>query len=205
MALGEDEVLLPYPAPLEQLGVATEVRSTLIASSISSLRRHQLFEKYVRHLSAESRDAVLSSVAGQWLPMDVGWAHYEACNQLGLSVLETFEIGAEVSFKVHETFLGVVVRMAKSAGVTPWTLLPKGNVMYSRLFRGGGGTRVIKRGPKEARADLVGVPLLGIPYFRHAVRGLYQAAVSLFCTQAYVHEIERESGPTRTALRIAWA
>jgi hypothetical protein len=181
------------------------VRSTLIASSMASLRRHELYDQYLSHLSAGSRDAVLSSVAGQWLPMELGWAHYEACNHLGLSVLETFEIGAEVSFKVHETFLGVILRMAKSAGVTPWTLLPKGNVMFTRLFRGGGGTRVLKVGPKEARADLVGIPLLGIPYFRNATRGLYQAAVSLFCTRAYVHEIGRESGPSRLALRVAWA
>jgi hypothetical protein len=181
------------------------VRSTLIASSIASLRRHELFDSYLAYLSTESRDAVLSSVAGQWLPMEVAWAHYEACNQLGLSVLETFEIGAEVSYKIHETFLGVMVRMAKNAGVSPWMILPKGNVLYARLFRGGGGTQVLKRGPKEARADLVGVPLLGIPYFRHATRGLYHAGVSLFCIRAYVHEIDRESGPMRLALKVAWA
>ena len=200
-----DEELLPFPGPVGSLGVATEVRSTLIASSVVSLRKHGLYEAYVERLAPEHRDAVLSSVAGQWLDMHVGRAHYDACERLGLSVLEQVEIGAEVSFKIHETFLGVLVRMAKHAGVTPWTLLPKGNQMYSRLFRGGGGVRVIKRGPKEARADIVGIPLLEIPYFRHAMRGLYQAAVSLFCLQAYVHEMPREATPVRASLRISWA
>jgi hypothetical protein len=200
-----DEELLPFPGPIESLGEASEVRSTLIASSIVSLRRHGLYESYVALLAPEHRDAVLSSVAGQWLDMRVGRAHYDACDRLGLSVIEQVEIGAEVSFKIHETFLGVVVRMAKHAGVTPWTLLPKGNQMYSRLFRGGGGTRIVKRGPKEARADIVGIPLLDIPYFRHALRGLYQAAVSLFCLQAYVVEVPRQATGIRVSLRISWA
>jgi hypothetical protein len=95
--------------------------------------------------------------------------------------------------------------MARDVGVTPWMLLTRGNQMYSRLFRGGGGVRVIERGPKEARADVAGLSLLDIPYFRHALRGLYQAAVSLFCLQSYVHEVARDGGPTRIALRISWA
>ncbi|HEY8039622.1 MAG TPA: hypothetical protein VIF15_07500 [Polyangiaceae bacterium] len=201
----DEEVVLPFPSALESIGLATEVRSTLIASSIASLRRHNLHDRYMRELSAEHRDAVLSSVAGQWLPMAIGRAHYQACDRLGLSVLEQVEIGAEVSFKIHETFLGVVVRMARDVGVTPWMLLTRGNQMYSRLFRGGGGVRVIERGPKEARADVAGLSLLDIPYFRHALRGLYQAAVSLFCLQSYVHEVARDGGPTRIALRISWA
>lgn len=200
-----EEIMLPFPAPIEQLGVATHVRSTLLASSMASLRRHGLYERYVELLAPDQRDDVLSSVAGQWLEMTIGRAHYEACDRLELSALEQFEIGAEVSFKIHETFLGVVVRMAKNAGVTPWMLLPRGNQMYARLFMGGGGTRVVQRGPKEARVDLVGLPLLDIAYFRQALRGLYQAAVSLFCMQAYVQEIARDSGPDRVALRVAWA
>jgi hypothetical protein len=151
------------------------------------------------------RDAVLSSVAGQWLPMRTGRAHYEACNGLGLSVLEQLEIGSEVSFKIHETFLGVVMRTATHAGVTPWMLLPRGNQMYARMFAGGGGIRIFKRGPKDARVELAGCPLLDIPYFRNAARGLYQAAVSLFCSQAYVQDADRVADPTRIVLRVAWA
>lgn len=205
MAAAEDELILPFPGPVESLGECTEVRSTLLASSLASLRRHGLYDSYLARLAPAHREAVLSSVAGQWLPMDIGRAHYQACDGLGLGPSEQVEIGAEVSFKIHETFLGVVVRMAKHAGVTPWTLLPKGNQMYSRLFQGGGGVRVIKRGPKEARADIVGIPLLAVPYFRNALRGIYQAAISLFCLQAYVHEIPREATNSRASLKISWA
>jgi hypothetical protein len=46
--------------------------------------------------------------------------------------------------------------------------------------------------------------LLSIPYFRNALRGIYQAAISLFCIQAYVQEITREGTPTRASLRLSW-
>lgn len=198
-----EEVVLPFPTS-GVLGEATQVRSTLLASSIASLRRHDLFDRYVALLSPAHREAVVSSVAGQWLPMAIGRAHYLACEQLGLTQAQQVQIGAEVSLKIHDTFLGVVIRTAKQAGVTPWILLSRGHQMYSRVFDGGGGIRVIRYGPKEARTDIVGIPLLTIPYFRNALRGIYQAAISLFCTQAYVQEIARDTGPTRAALRLSW-
>jgi len=202
--MSSEEVILPFPAPEGSLGEATEVRSTLIASSIASLRKHLLYDRYESLLPPEHREIVLSTVAGVWLPMDVARAHYEACELLGLSMHEQVGIGMEVSAKIHETFLGTVLRMAKQAGVTPWVLLSRGHQMYSRLFRGGGGIRVIQWGPKEARADIRGVPLFAIPYFRNAARGIYHAAVSLFCMQAYVQEIQREATPTRVALKVSW-
>lgn len=198
-----EEVVLPFPTS-GALGEASQVRSTLLASSLASLRRHDLFERYVALLSPEHRDTVLSSVAGQWLPMPVARAHYLACDQLGLAPAVQVEIGGEVSIKIHDTFLGVVIRTAKQAGVTPWLLLARGHQMYSRIFDGGGGIRVIRYGPKEARADIVGIPLLSIPYFRNALRGLYHAAISLFCLQAYVQEIARDATPTRASLRLSW-
>ncbi len=201
----DGELLVPFPSAETALGLAGEVRSTLIASSMGSLRRRNLFGRYESLLAREHREAVLGSVAGQWLPMEVGRAHYDACDRLGLSVLEQVEIGADVSLKIHDTFLGVVIRTAKHAGVTPWPLLERGNTMYSRLFHGGGGVRVYRQGPKEARADVAGVPLLGIPYFRNAIRGLYQAAVGLFCLRAYVHEIPSKAPDARVALRVSWA
>jgi len=202
--MSSEEVVLPFPAPEGVLGEATAVRSTLVASSIASLRRHALFDRYEGLLAAEHREEVLSTVAGVWLPMRVARAHYEACERLGLTMHEQVGIGAEVSAKIHETFLGTVVRMARQAGITPWVLLSRGHQMYSRLFQGGGGLRVIQYGPKECRTDIRGVPLFAVPYFRHAVRGIYQGAVSLFCMQVYVHEIAREATPSRVALKVSW-
>ena len=203
---GRHEIVLPFPAPRESLGAATEVRSTLIGSSVQSLRDFGHFERYASLLSAQHRAVILESVAGQWLPIEVGLAHYSACDQLGLSITDQFEMGASVSRAVHGTFLGAVIRTAKNVGITPWTLLPKGNQLYGRVLRGGGGTQVTRVGPKEARVEMVGVPMLAVPYYRNALRGLYHAAVVLFCTRAYVRE-HAGSLPhaTSSVLRIAWA
>jgi hypothetical protein len=205
VARENEEIVLPFPAPLESLGLAKELRSTLIASSLESLRHRQLLARYSETVSPKHRDALLQTVAGQWLPMEMGMAHYTAVDQLGFSAEEQAGIGGEVSHKIHDTFLGVVMKMATNAGVTPWTLLPKGNQLYARLFRGGGGTSIVKLGPKEVRAEIVGVPILALPYFRNAIRGLYQAGISVFCTRCYVHEILRKPVPTAIALRISWA
>jgi hypothetical protein len=171
---------------------------------MTSLRRHDLFDRYVALLPREHREAVLSSVAGQWLPMAVARAHYEACNRLELSPAEQVHLGTEVSIKILDTFLGVVIRSAKQAGVTPWALFSRGHQMFSRVFEGGGGLRVVRHGPKEARVDIVGVPLLSIPYFRNGMRGIHQAAIALLCVQAYVQEISRDAGPSRVCLRVSW-
>jgi hypothetical protein len=200
----DEEIIVPFPAPADSLGLATEVRSTLIASSIESLRRRGAYDRYTKLLAPPHRDTLLMSVAGQWLPMSAGIAHYRACEALGFSVDEQFAIGAEVSHKIHDTFLGVVVKMAKNAGVTPWTLLPKGNQLYGRLLNGGGGAQVTKLGPKECRAELAGLPLLEVPYFRNAIRGIYQAAIALFCARVYVNELPRRATPTSITMRVAW-
>jgi hypothetical protein len=203
-AHAHEETILPFPAPLESIGLAKQMRSTLVASSFESLRRRNLMDRYRELVDPDHRDTLLSSVAGQWLPIEVGMAHYDAVDRLGFTAEEQAGIGAEVSHKIHDTFLGVVMKMATNAGVTPWTLLPKGNQLYGRIFQGGGGTQIVKLGPKEARAEIAGVPILAIPYFRNAIRGLYQAGISVFCTRCYAHEIPRRAPPTSIALRLSW-
>jgi hypothetical protein len=204
-AYADEETILPFPAPPDSIGMAKELRSTLIVSSFEALRRRELLERYRQLVDPMYRETLLSTVAGLWLPVEAGMAHYEAVDRLGFSAEQQAGIGGEVSQKIHDTLLGVVMKMATNAGVTPWTLLPKGNQLYSRLFQGGGGTRILKLGPKEARADIVGVPILAVPYFRNAIRGLYQAGISVFCTKCYAHEIvQRKAPPTSIALRISW-
>jgi hypothetical protein len=62
---------------------------------------------------------------------------------------------------------------------------------------------VVKVGPKDARMELVGNSVVGIPYFRNAMRGLWAVALELFCTKAYVNEIGRSE--TTYKVRISWA
>ena len=183
--------------------MATEVRSTLLTSSLRVVRERDLLERYTALLPPVHRETILSSIAGVWLPMAVGIAHYRAMDGLGFSLSEQVRIGTEVGDRVHGTFLGTMVKMAASAGVTPWTALGQTGKLFDRVFRGGGGICVIKLGPKEARSEIVGVPLAEVAYWRTAMRGMFQAGCELFCRKAYVTEIAYT--PTTVSVRIAWA
>jgi hypothetical protein len=173
---------------------------------LASLRARGLFERYDSAQRSAHRAAILSCVAGEWLPLEVGVAHYRACEALGLAREEQMDIGKDVSKRIHDTFLGLVVRAARGVGVTPWTLLAKGNTLQSRLLRGG-GSRVTRLAAKAARVELSQTTLLDIPYFLNASMGVYQAGVELLASNVGVRLLRAESNrPGRmTVLRIEWA
>jgi hypothetical protein len=198
----EGEVVIDYVKPPEPV---TAIRSTLITSSQASLRTRGLFGRYEALLSASHRHKLLNLVAGEWLLLDVAFAHYQACDALGLSVDEQVSIGKEVSLRVCETFLGLVVKAARGVGMTPWLLLSKGSTMHSRLCIGG-GLRVMKLGPKSARIELARMPHLTLAYVRHGVLGLYVGGVELLAGGVTARIVKSESAePTRMmVLRIDW-
>ena len=202
--LSSEEPFLPWSVPRAQLGVAHEVRSTLLTSSLRTVRERGLLDRYLAALPPEHHETLVTGIAGVWLPMDVGVAHYRAMDCLGFSAAEQVKIGMIVADRVHGTFLGTMVRLASSAGVTPWTAVGYSQKLYDRLFRGGGGIAAFKLGPKEARVELAGMPLADIAYWRNGMRGMYQAGCELFCTKAYVTELPTKASLSTNA-RIAWA
>jgi hypothetical protein len=199
-----DRAFLPFPGSPSSLGSASAARSTLVTTSIQSLRGRGLYDPYVSHLGALHRDELLTTVAGVWLPIDVAIAHYEACEALHLDAGDQLAIAMEVGDRVHGTFLGMMVRMARTAGVTPWPALAQSAKLYGRLFCGG-GVAVTPTGPKDARVELVGNPLCAIEYFRVGVRGVYQAALQLFCRRVTTFELPLRQAPHAMAIRISWA
>jgi hypothetical protein len=205
MMAADPDVLVPFALPRLRLGACTEARSTLITLSIDALRGRGRLAEYEALLPRHYREDLLSSVAGTWLPMRVALAHYEAVEALGFTTVEAMEIGRVVGDRINGTFLGTMVKMASAAGVTPWFILGNTGKLYERIFRGGGGVSIVKRGPKEAHVEVVGLPLVAIPYFRSAMRGMFQAACELVCRRTYVKEVAHRSGPANAALRISWA
>jgi hypothetical protein len=199
------EVILPFPVPLDRLESVSEVRSTLIASSLQALKTRGLLERYTELVPEEHRETILHCIAGQWFPLAVGVSHYETCDRLGLSHEQQRDIGSDVSRRIHETFLGVLVQMAKGVGVTPWLVLGKGNQLFGRIVKGG-GLQVTKLGPKDALIEIAGLPLLEIPYFRTAAQGIYQVAISMFAKRAHVRFVAAQSRvPGQlTTLHVSW-
>jgi hypothetical protein len=169
---------------------------------VQTLRERGHYERYLEELPPEHHDAILLCVAGQWLPMPLARAHYEACDRLRLSVDEQLQMGMSVSIKAQRSVLGTVVRMARDAGVTPWSLLEQTPRFWKRGVDAG-AVGIAKQGPKDAFLDLVGCELFAIPYFRTAFRGVVLDIASLFCTKAYLHE--KGHGPAELQLRLQWA
>jgi hypothetical protein len=198
----EGELILDYPTPLEPV---TAVRSTLLTSSLTSLRARGLFERYDALQTSSHRQTILNLMAGEWLPVEVAFAHYQACDALGLSVEEQIAMGKDVSRRIHETFLSLVVKAARGTAMTPWLLLPQGKKMQGRLAIGG-GIRVSKLGPKSVRVELARLPHLVIPYARYGLLGFYAAGVELLASQVTARIVKSESAdPARLfVLRIDW-
>jgi hypothetical protein len=201
-ATRDGQVVLEFPRPLEPV---TAVRSTLLTSSLASLRNRGLFERYDALQRSRHRDVILSCVAGEWLDLEVAFAHYQACDALGLDREEQLEIGKDVSKRIHETFLRLIVTAARGVGVTPWVLLRRGDSLQTRLNRGG-GIRLTRLASRAARVELALNPLLELEYFRHALLGVYVAGVELLATNVTARLLQAESQRPGelTVLRVEW-
>ncbi len=197
---------MPLRASAGRVAPVTHLRSTLLASSIQTLKARGLLEAYLEKLPRELHATLLGAVAGTWMPLEVGAAHYAAADALGLPANEIFDNGRAVAERVQNTMLGTLVRAAKRVGVTPWIGLEQFQRLWDRLLRGGSGA-VYRTGPKEARVEAHGNPLVRWPYYRHSWRGMFAASGELFCKKFYVTEVSVPA-PDSTApfvMRVAWA
>jgi hypothetical protein len=200
----QEEVLVPYPATLAGEPVATHIRGTLLAASMQTLRKHGHFERYARELPPEHLTTIASAVAGMWLPIEIGSAHYRACDSLHLPVDEQLAMGGEVVHNLQRTFIGSAIKAAAAGvGIGPLVGFQKFAVVFSRSIRGG-GVRAVRIGPKDVRVDFVGLPLATVPYFRVAYRGFIQAGCEFFARRVVVAELHAFLSATTLGYRIAW-
>ena len=184
--------------------MATQFRSTWLSSSLRSLRERELLDLYLHHLPPNYHEAVLAPVAGLWLPIEVAVAHYEACDALKLPSVDVLAIGREATSRVHGTILSTFVRLARNAGITPWTALPRMPELWARIWTGG-GVSVVKLGPKEARIEIAGWPCAASAYCRIAMRGVLPGVLDLFCTKSYARDMQNLATETTLGYVLSWA
>jgi hypothetical protein len=196
-----DEVLVPFPPTLT---TARNAKSTVLQGSVAAVRASSRFHEYLRHVPPASQPILLHSVAGTWIPIDVAFAHYSACDAAGFGIDEAFANGRATFDKAGHVLFGTVLRMAKAAGVTPWTPLEQLQRFWDRGYDGG-GVQVLRVGPKEARIQIVRTRLAESPYYRNALRGVLASAMDLFCTKTYLTERPGAREPMTMSLRQQWA
>lgn len=198
------EDFLALPLPRERVPLVSQVRSTLLASSVRALQTRGDFERYLLALPAPYHERIEQMVAGVWVPFEVAQAHYLACNALGYGQADFAQMGKDVGQRIHTSVLATVVAMAKNAGVDPWTILGQFRRLWERIMVGG-ALGVKKLGPKEAYIEVVSCQLVAIPYYRAAQRALFLGLIELFCTKAYASDVPRSLTTTGVTYRFAWA
>jgi hypothetical protein len=197
-----EPLLMSTPPPQRAL---RQVRSTLLVASLAALRDLARMDEYLRALPPELHASVLEAIPGTWMPVATAIAHYRACDTLGCSYTEGVDIGRRVFDRLQGTLLGTAVRLSKNVGVTPWTVIPLFPRFWTRLFDGS-AMHGWRRGPKEARIDILDMPLCDTAYFRNALCGQGMGVLDLFCGKSYVGERKSsETSPGRLSLRVQWA
>jgi hypothetical protein len=169
------EVLIPLP---EILRPVTAVRSTLIQSSLESLRKRGHYDRYLTLVDARHRSRILETIAAEWLDMNLAVAHYQACDGLGLEHDELLAIGEGVGEYIQGTFVAMIVRRARVLGLTPWVPLAQFQRLWDRLMTGG-GVSLVRTAANEARAEVCLLPLARFDYFRAAFCGVIGSANKL--------------------------
>lgn len=198
-----EDAIVPLPDARERIPLLRQVRSTLLSSSLQSIRDHGAGDQYFERLPREHHDAILSLVAGVWVPVELAVVHYVTCDSLDLDAATTEAISNDVAKRIHGSVLATVIRMATGTGVTMLTGLQQVQRLYSRVFMGGGvGAYLL--GPKEARLDFAGFQLASIPYFRNGLRNTAKASLELFTRTLYMREIPERTTTQTVSYRLSW-
>jgi hypothetical protein len=199
-----EEVLVPFRPSRDAVAPLTAVRSTVVGSSILSLRARGHEARYLAALPPEHRDTMLYTPAGVWIPTDAVMAHYAACDSLELPAHEIMEIGGNVARTTQKSILAGILRLAKEVGVTPWALYEGCDKYWARSFQGS-AISITKLGPKEARFEVAGCVLCSSPYWRTGLRGLLSAVSEPFAKKVYLRDVAPLTSATSCGFRISWA
>jgi hypothetical protein len=181
--------------------LVSKVRSTLISSSVRVLSDSGRLEEYKERLPSGLHPIILEAVAGSWLSIDVAVDHYRVVDTLGLDVSDQVSMGETVGRTVRNYLIGTATQTGPAADATPWSILPHTQRTWDRLYVGG-DVSIEETGPKQFVRTIHGLPLCGIPYFRHASRGIMRSVVSRWCTHCEVTEIA--STATTLKWQVSW-
>jgi hypothetical protein len=179
----------------------THIRSTLLMSSQGTLRAAGLFDRYWNLLEAGAREDIAALGAPAWLRVQIGLAHYRACDALGLSQSDVVELASKLGGARDGTFLGVAMNLARGVGLTPFVMASQLPRIWQRAFQGG-AIRGTQAGAKELRIEVAGWPFAAIPYCRYALRGLCAGVAGLVAPDMQAHELS--AGADDVCVQLTW-
>jgi hypothetical protein len=178
----------------------THVRSTIIVSSIQAIRDAGHGERYASLVAPEVRERLLGLGAPAWLPIELGEAHYAACDALGLRIDEIHGIAARVA-PVHASGATLLARVS---GISPWTVLSNAPRFWARMYEGA-DLRVHEDGPRDARIVIAGQPLARVGYWRIGFAGVLRALTQSLAIRVHVTDrVAPGSDAPTVTFAMAW-
>jgi hypothetical protein len=184
MAEAGSNVVADYKSPDGER--ITHIRSTLISSSIQTLKALGFMERYLSVLPERYHGEVLAPRAPSWTPVDEAATHYNACEGMHLSPAELEMLSETAVTSIGNTLMATFNRNSRTIeGGSPWLSLGQAEKLFARMNLGG-SIRISRRGEREALVEVRGGSLYTIPYYEMGHCALLRVAAQLFVTRAYV-------------------
>jgi hypothetical protein len=162
---------------IESATRATHVRSTLLQQSLRGIRNQGYFQRWEAFIDPLHRDTILEAIAPSWLPIDVGMAHYLACDRFDLDEATLQTIGEGVGAQLQNTLLGVASKIALSA-LSQDAINQCFFKLWPRLCKG--GSLNIQHSGKLVTLELRAAVMSKSSYFRGTFMGNVRAGSKLF-------------------------
>jgi hypothetical protein len=191
------EIVVDYTSPDGER--ITHIRSTLISSSIQTVKALGFLERYLRALPAGRHDEMLAPRAPGWISEEDAAVHYTACEDMRLLGSEQDLLLATVVKAIGATLLATFTRSSRTTEAEPWLALDQTARLFSRLNKGG-AIRVIRRAANEALIEVRGGQLYTIPYYEIGHHALLRASALLFADAAQVRTLPAADREHRTLL-----
>lgn len=200
MAERTEDVVAEYKSPDGER--ITHIRSTLLTSSLQTLKALDFLERYLRALPRDHHDQMLAPRAPGWVSVDEAAIHYTACEQMPLSAAELEQLSESVALSIGNTLMSTFNRASRAAeSGSPLLSLAQAEKLFPRMNRGG-AIRIVRRGPNEAMVEVRGGKLYAIPYYELGHRALLRVAAQLFAKKVQVRTLS--VSPSEHKAAVSW-
>lgn len=200
----EEKVLVDHTS--EHGPTTTHIRGGLLVGNLHMLRETGHYERYLRCLPQQFHETIGYALAASWVPMEAALAHCQACDELFLDDERLAEVGVHNARRVLDSFVGTLLRTARSAGADAghWLALKQSSRLWERLYQGGGCV-VLQTGPKDAVFEIFGNPQSSSRFFRTAHTGFIRGVAQVLTKTAMVKLVRpRTNRPHALAVSSSW-
>lgn len=196
-----NEIIVPHGADISPV---TAVKIVVLQSSLTQLENGGHLDRYVRLVDPNVLERVRTSLASEWAPIEVAEAHYQACENLGLSDDELAELGRRVGDRLQATSLVSSAKKARESDFDFWSAGGSLHRMWARLYQGG-SVQVVKVGSRAKVLELVGFRLGRYRYYRNAqLFALRAAHEALGARLESVRNLSYNAARDELRVRVAW-